>query len=253
MNSDFIWSVRTEYSGKKFSDKSDIFLMNNYTKLFINAFLNIIMFRRNSYSYMKKILSIELFNEFIEKVNIYIEKYGQEYEDSMYFLSIYNFSEKLENKLLDILNILGSVFLMLKIMPLEMTNDDKIMNIIHQDIKIFLQKKEIKYINIISFDIGCSSQAKSELAYLYSNKYNANINKDDLMINDNFNILINTIYNKYVNFNDPKTTIDDENILKLIREKQKKHYEYPNDINNNITMLLINEYIKPKFNNNLKD
>ena len=161
------WCIRTQYS-----DDKTIYpkmKLSEENKKLLCSLLNIALLRRlNEHNYFQNN------QEIFEKVEQYINEYGDKIEDCMYYFTVYNFTEKTEKEILNIRNIIGYKIFINE----EFRNIFNLMPILY------------KYLQIITFDIGCSSQALGDLVYILSKILDIDFNTYALLNNLELNIKV---------------------------------------------------------------
>jgi hypothetical protein len=232
-----LWTIKTEFCNKVYTKKNfDIFFEE-----YIYKIINILLLRDDEY--FKNQLKDNEYDEFIKKINLYKNIHGKNNEDISLYFTIYNFSENLQNKLLEIRNIMGIHLLYLYNMPVEIFKDNLHViskNLKKTDINCFSQ-----IIQEIAFDLGCSSYAIGKI-YDYFSKVSNNKNILDykyfMAICDDINSII--FKNMNIFFQISEYSENEKEEIKHVLDKQK-HY-YP--INYKLTNRMMYYFIKQAFN-----
>lgn len=233
-----IWTIGSEFSNLTFEKIDNV---DDKFNKFISKWINIMLLRDDDF--FKTQLSINEYNEFIEKINIYKNKYGKYNEDISLYFTEYNFSENLTDKLLTIRNHYGIVILFLLAYPYELFDND---------IMIFSKelKKIEKIFNLrmllqeISFDLGCSSYAIGKIYDFLKKVYDLNsIECENLEFIDYSKNVISKI-KSLSNKQKFKYDVKELEIIKLIKDKQKNYLPLDFIISNRLLLFFIEEFFK---------
>jgi hypothetical protein len=229
INSENIWNISGEFSNLVY----DYINLDDEFITYINKWLNVSLLRDNEY--FKNILTDDLYNEYISKIKIYCDTNGYTcYKCPLYFV-VYNFSEELQNIILNERNKLGLYLHTMLVLPFEtFSNNTNIMNLAKNIKKLsnIINLKEL--LQEITFDMGCSSYAVGKL-YDCINKIINNMElsqqtKKYNIINDyEFNNINNIIFNKLSTHIDLikniiKYSTEDEIEIEKIKNKMLQNY-----------------------------
>lgn len=240
-----IWTIKSEFSSLTYQK------VNSNPKFigFIDKWIKIMLLRDNRF--FKSIFSDDEYNEFIDKINKYKNKYGESnYNISLYF-SEYNFSECLADKILTIRNQYGIILLFMLAYPYDLFQDD--LFIFSQELKKISNNFNLRnLLQEISFDLGCSSYAIGKF-YDYLNKiYDNNQNYSELYdLSDlefesycltTINLIKSMI--QVFNYQNNKYNLDEQELINSIKNKQKDYLPLDFEISNRILIYFFKIFFK---------
>jgi hypothetical protein len=225
-----VWTIETEFTNLQYNT---IGLDKLFIK-FINKWIQIMLLRDNEF--FKSKLSPKLYKEFIEKINKYKNINGADIKNISLYFTEYNFTQDLENKLLDIRNYYGMILFCLLIVP----HENNIFNSLSKNIKKIKNNFNIHSIlQEVTFDLGCSSYALGKfydyLMKMYDDK--------DILLSHEYEFICSMIYkcsHDYIkNYN--LENIDNEQI-NLVNEKKITFLPLGFNMNNDTLIFFLKNF-----------
>lgn len=241
-NINTVWTIKSEFGNLKYSKiTSDLKFVG-----FINKWIKIMLLRENIFFQSK--LSIDEYDEFINKINKYKNTFGDSNDNISLYFTEYNFSDSLADKILTIRNHYGIILLFLLAYPYDLFENE--LSIFSKELKKLNENFSLRsLLQEVSFDLGCSSYALGKIYDYLMKIYEIDQEQINEVTNIDFEIysskVINSIKTMIQIFeNNNNYNFDEKNLINFIKNKQKNYLPLDFVISNRLLIHFFKCFLK---------